>query len=306
MLKAGEPNRGPKLSDIKSQARLAITATDLTLGQAIYLTPDDIISGHGKADPGDFSIIRAARASATFPGVFPALFLPHLDFCRNDVLNENAPKRIALLDGGVYDNMGTEWLIRHTRWGARLVVVNASSNLAPKFSGFDSFGLGELSVLSRNQSIQYDASTAPRRRWLLAMFQTARLTGVINRNSRKGTIVRIDGALNDWLTSFAEGEDDPAMPGIQPRALAMLDQITTENPPNTCWGALAKANSRVGTSLDRVPVDDAKRLIQLGYLTTSVQLHVLEGTAAPANVTLETLLSDVFSGTGAATNAEGT
>jgi predicted acylesterase/phospholipase RssA len=299
ILKPDAPNRGPKLRDVKSQAKLAITATDLTLGQAIYLTPGGIISGHGTADPGDFSLIRAARASATFPGVFPALFLPHLEFCRRGVLNENVPRQIALVDGGLYDNMGTEWLITHTDCEAQLVVVNASSNLAQKFTGFGSFGLGELSVLSRNQSIQYDASTAPRRRWLFAMFLMARLTRKVNRNSRKGMIVKIDGALDGWLKSFARPRAaDPSMPDeIGPRAKDILKRINTENPLNTCWGVLAKANSRVGTSLDRVPKDDAQRLIRLGYLTTSVQLHVLEGTAEPVNVTLATLLSHVFSST---------
>ncbi|MDO8611969.1 MAG: hypothetical protein Q7R32_04000 [Dehalococcoidia bacterium] len=137
----GTTGSTPRLADIKSSARLVITATDLNAGQAIFLKPDGIQSSKwGIAQPGNLTLVRSARSSATFPGVFPALFLPRLQWVKHDRPNTNVPTRVALVDGGLYDNMGPKWLIEHTDHDTYLIVVNASGNLPPQYSGFDTYG----------------------------------------------------------------------------------------------------------------------------------------------------------------------
>jgi predicted acylesterase/phospholipase RssA len=268
----------PLLRELPGRTDLVITATNLNSGNATYLRRGGVNSSPwGWSPAGDLKLVTAARASATFPGVFNALHLGGLRFNK-----PGAPKRISLVDGGVYDNMGTEWLISHANHRNYLVVVNASQNLGSQPGGFDTFGVGELSVFMRNQSIQYDASTAPRRRWLLAMFKQAKLQKKTAPDLRRGLIVRIDVDLPSWLQGFTEAELDD---DVKQRATAMLGALLSVHDAGW-WKAEALKNAAVATSLDVVAVEDARRLIALGYLTTALQLHVLEATPAPVTCDL--------------------
>jgi predicted acylesterase/phospholipase RssA len=283
----------PLLRDVGFDTRLAITATNLNSGEALYLMPDRIQSwAWGKADTGDLRLVTAARASATFPGVFPALLLPHREFTEGN-LELKPPARLALVDGGLYDNMGTEWLIGHTSFKDYLVVVNASKNLQPTRGSFSFPILSELAVLGRNQSIQYDASTAPRRRWLVSMFMESSRTGRVNKESRRGTIVKIEGPVTAWLQSFANARIDD---GRKQRAASMLAALGQFAPDTAWWEKTAKANAAVATSLDRLPAKTARDLISLGYLTTMIQLHVLENWPKPDVADFRRLVDSVLEG----------
>jgi len=259
------------LAAVPRAPRLALTATNLDSGEPLYLTPDALISWRwGTAAPGALPLVRAVRASATFPGVFPALHLPHLIFSGK----ERAPDRLALVDGGVYDNMGTEWFLGRRRDGTRrwqgdyLVVVNASRNLPPVRGGFGAFGLGELKVIMREQSIQFDAATAPRRRWLLDLFK---------QRDPAGTIVRIDKNLHLWVSQFVAGNAHDAR-GARARAVHAKMDAT---PDAGIWKRWADDNGAIGTHLDLMPRDQALDLVRAGYLSTAVQLHILEDWPEP-------------------------
>lgn len=282
----------PLLQNVKTAATLVLTATDLASGGDLYMTPGGIESGRwGSAPAGKLTLVRATRGSASFPGILPPLRLPSLTFSRNGRPTPNAPRRPALADGGVYDNLGSEWLLSHTPVDAYLIVVNASRNLAPQRSRFNLFAVGEIAALLRMESIQFNATTAPRRRWLTSMFRQAERTGITDQDARNGTIVRIDGNLFTWVESFARaGQTD----GRAERARAVLARLKAVSDDPSWWAALAETNAAVPTSLDRLPSAVARGLIRLGYLSAAVQLHVLQGWPAPESVDPRTLFATLL------------
>ena len=277
----------PALSDLADRRlRLVFTATDLSSGEAAFLTPEGIESGRwGTATAAGIPLVRAVRASATFPFVFPALRLPVRQFSGG--LAAAARRRLPLVDGGVYDNMGTEWLLSQRRLpggqrvdripaGTYKIIVNASRNLPPTESSFAAFGIGEIQVILREKDIQYDATTAPRRRWLRQIFRLGRA---------RGTLVRIDADIRAWVESFATVEQaDPRRERAR-EMLAALDEGRTFK----WWRTFAGANAQVATSLDRLPVETALNLIRGGYLATAIQLFVLEAWPRPETVDPERL-----------------
>jgi predicted acylesterase/phospholipase RssA len=290
----GLTGAGRKLNDLKATAPPVFTSTNVNLGEAMYLQPGEVYGGWGTADPGDLPLVRAVRASANFPGAFPPVMLPTYKYELTPEQQkyprrlDPPPKHVALMDGGVYDNMGSEWLINHTEFSDYLLVVNASRNLLQKNGGFNTFVLGDKTVLTRDMDIQYDASTAPRRRWLLAMFREAQRTGITGRDARRGMIVRIDGNLLDWASTY-EGHDARAT-----RATKMVAALSENGRDRDWWQKIADLNSGYGTTLDIVDADDARRLIRQGYLQTAVQLHVLEDYLEPESLSPDDLLRDIL------------
>jgi hypothetical protein len=256
----------PGLTQVDDSTRLVLQTADLGSGEATYLTSRGVSSWRwGEASAGTISLVRAARAAATFPGLFPSLHLSGLEFTGG---RQAAPKRTALVDGGVYDNMGSEWLMnrRRTPSSTYLILANASGNIGIRRSGFGWPYIGGLMVLKREIDIQYDATTAPRRRWLHRLF----IAGI-----EHGTIVRIDGSIHRWVRSFAGGDDDRAH-----RAKAILTMLTQRG-DRSYWLKLANANAKVATSLSKLAMEDAERLVLCGYLATAAQLHILENWPAP-------------------------
>jgi predicted acylesterase/phospholipase RssA len=263
----------PRLADLQDHgARLVLTATDLGSGEATYLTSRGIVSFRwGEAPCGDLSLARAARATATFPIVFPALHLGGLRFTGG---REQAPKKLALVDGGVYDNMGSEWLFnsRRTSAGTYLIVVNASRNLGVRGSGYGTFGVGEIRVLLREKDIQYDATTAPRRRWLHQLFTSG---------GADGTIVRIDGNIREWVEAFADARFGDKIGDRARGILAALDAAPAAAEVLSRWET---ANPSVMTSFNKLKPGTAADLIRAGYLATAIQLHVLADWPEPESV----------------------
>jgi hypothetical protein len=114
------------------------------------------------------------------------------------------------------------------------------------------------------------------------MFKQAKLQKKTAPDLRRGLIVRIDVDLPSWLQGFTEAELDD---DVKQRATAMLGALLSVHDAGW-WKAEALKNAAVATSLDVVAVEDARRLIALGYLTTALQLHVLEATPAPVTCDL--------------------
>jgi predicted acylesterase/phospholipase RssA len=270
----------PGLQEVDGQAHLVLQATDLGSGEATYLTSRGVRSWRwGDADARDLRLVRAARAAATFPGVFPALHLGPFAFSSG--ADPKPPKRVALVDGGVYDNMGSEWLLSETRTlrAAYKIVVNASANLSTVRGGFGVIGLGELSVLKREKDIQYDGTTAPRRRWLQALFDVGHFDG---------TLVRIDGNLREWVQKYAGRGDERAR-----RAQNMAEAMDAIADP-TVWERWAQENRRVKTAFGKLCPAVALDLARAGYLAAMIQTHVLEGWPAPETCDPEKLFVDAL------------
>jgi hypothetical protein len=221
----------------------------------------------------DLSVVAAALASAIFPIVFGAFCLRNTFPCAG---KPKSPKILSLVDGGIYDNMGSEWLINtvHTPADVYKIVVNASRNLAPRTGACGIPIIGDVRTLLRERDIQYDATTAPRRRWVHALF-TAKTSG---------TIVAMDKCITEWVRSFVHGGDPRGQ-----RAAAILAAIGSARAVET-MEAWPNANSSVPTGLGKVSMQDAHNLVRAGYLATAIQTHILEDWPPPETVDLNQLM----------------
>lgn len=119
-----------KLQDFKHTGakgkwpEIYIIATDIVHGQAFKFSNKDKASGHSKIGSttlGDFPIAKACMVSACFPPIFgpffpgfkPSIFIKSPK-AKNDEEKKNDAEKIrklALVDGGLYDNLGANLII---------------------------------------------------------------------------------------------------------------------------------------------------------------------------------------------------
>jgi len=280
------PGRPTRLDAIQSGLDHVFCATDLHAGENVYFAPDFVRSYRfGAGVPGDIKLSEVVQASAAFPGVFPVTWLPTARHRfaspgKEDVEGaEDAARtrRMALVDGGVYDNMGDEWAqgarADNPRGPDELVVVNASPGL-----GWDSLRtlkvplLGELMALLRDKSVLYDNGNSLRRQMLHERFNRAKRDG----KGLRGALVHIPRSPFEIPQSYDRGNDEPSV-----RARAALDLLGANGPGAeavaTGWEEDAAANAALKTTLLRTDPADAARLLHHAYVLAMVNLHVILG-----------------------------
>lgn len=113
------------LGSLQSGPRLYLNATNLATGNMFFF----VTGGGGPAEMGewelgtvsatDFRISRAVGASSAFPPVFPPLRVDQSEFPRAGV------EYLTLTDGGVYDNLGVNPLLRRRNALDYLIVSDA-------------------------------------------------------------------------------------------------------------------------------------------------------------------------------------
>jgi hypothetical protein len=190
---------------------------------------------------------------------------------------------MLLTDGGVYDNMATEWPVRlaeRVREGSgpvpipvvcdELIVVNSSAAQGIRSRGsVDVPLLGELTELLAVKDVLYDQTTAVRRRWLNLRFQAARqdIPGV---TGLAGTTVQIDRSPLALPRQFMTGDDVYGR-----RARAALEHLAVVR--DSEWDEDVAADRSVKTALSKIPSDRTARLLRHAYALTMANAHVLLG-----------------------------
>lgn len=102
-----------KLSALGNGPRIYLNATNLATGNMFFFVvgggKECVMGDHdlGQASALDFPICNAVAASSAFPPVFPPLRLHSQPFDPNGIV-----EYVTLTDGGVYDNMGINPLVR--------------------------------------------------------------------------------------------------------------------------------------------------------------------------------------------------
>jgi len=86
--------------------------------------------------------------------------------------------------------------------------------------------------------------------------------------------VRIDGNLPASMRGFEDAHNDERIK----RPAHILARLLTD--PRVDWHTISVANANLEASLDRLPARQ-RSLIRPVYLTTAVQLHVVEGWLKP-------------------------
>jgi hypothetical protein len=282
----------PLLRDVHTEIDHVLCATDLHAGEHVYLSGRFVCSyrfGYGR--PADLPLRTAVQASAAFPGVFPVTWrrtAPHRFQQPGDSKAASA-KRMALVDGGVYDNMADQWAqglaARERRWKDlqsafracdELVVVNASAGM--EWSSVAALRLpllGELLSLLRDKSVLYDNGNSVRRRELVTRFETAERDG----EGMRGALVHIPQSpfkVPDGFASTGEQADERAR-----RANDVLARLEGSGKDAADvreeWRQTAEANAAVATTLVPLKKEVCARLLHHGYVLAMANLHVLLG-----------------------------
>ncbi len=272
---------GALLSQLNPNTDHVINACDLQSAKDVFFSGRFVYSYPlGWGVPADLSLSRAVQASACLPGAFAPVVLP-IERHRFSLAGagENPLTRLLLTDGGVYDNMATEWVLNlpsRARAGAapeppphpvdEVVVVNGSAGIGDGVNRRKSVTtplLGEITSLLAVKDVLYDQTTAVRRRLLNARFRATEA----GADRLAGGLVQIDSSPFELPKAFARGND-----AIARRAQAALGLLTEGE---AAWAAEAQASRSVKTALSKIPADRAARLLRHAYVLTMVNMHVL-------------------------------
>lgn len=281
-----------RLCSLNQRVSHVICASDIQTGQAVFFSGGFVYSWRtGWGIPGQLRTARAVQASAALPGAFTvvSMKLSRFGLPETRVAQRNAPKRFALLDGGVYDNMGSEWFIGmadRLREGdapaglttvSEVVVVNGSAGEGvSRRLGVRIPVLGELISLLAVKDVMYRQTTAVRRRLLDVRYRIARSRDRIDpgtpllSEALAGTTVQIDRSPFALADAFAGGSDDYAH-----RASEALSALGAET--RDLWSRQAASNRSVPTTLSRIEAERAEWLIRHGYALTMVNCHIVLG-----------------------------
>lgn len=201
---------GAELQDLDPQVRWILNAANLTTGVRFTFERDvfgDYAIGLTPTAGKGLKLSLAVAASAAVPGAFPPLVLNRAGFpCATD------PP--ALLDGGAYDNTGSEAIDSERYREAFLLVLNAGGLLRPGMYG----RVPVIRDLARANSLLYRQSTALRTRQIVERFQHGQAAGPDGQlapGMRRGVLVGLATSFPDngskqlrqWRETFAERRD---------------------------------------------------------------------------------------------------
>ena len=274
---------GKTLEDMHASVDHVICSADLQTAEAMYFSARFVHSfrlGWGK--PGRLLVARAVQASAALPGAFSVASLP---VARHGFVEPLPFTHMKLSDGGVYDNMATEWPVRLARRitegtppdpplhvADELIVVNSSAAQGVvQRRSVRTPVLGEITTLLAVKDVLYDQTTAVRRRLLDLRFRAVRAGFTPPDGDLAGTMVQIDRSPFDIPERF-KGDDE-----IAKRASKALEQLEALGGPNAKqdWERVAKANRDVKTTLSKIDTDRAIALVRHAYVLTMVNAFVL-------------------------------
>jgi hypothetical protein len=185
----------------------------------------------------------------------------------------------------VYDNMADEWAAgfaeRKTFLPVRLagrepsvlIVVNSSARGEwNRFRLSPVRLLDEFRALSRDESILYANTTAPRRRSLIARFDLAETS----ESGLHGAYVGIEQSpyrvAQQWQTATGPWA------ARAPRAAAVIQALNGSSAnAEQAWSETAKEDRAIGTQLSRMKPAIVARLVHHAYVTAMCNLHVILG-----------------------------
>lgn len=258
-----------RLSDLETGIAHVLCATDLQTSQHVYFSGGWVRSyalGVGRPEP--VSLARAVQSSAAFPGGFypRRLSIKEMAFERPGVFDH-----MLLSDGGVYDNMATEWFVGGRRGHDRghsqadeLIVVNGSAALGISKQPLLRLPIvGEFAELFAVLMVTYDQTTEVRRRWLYDQF-----TSRDKEQHRAGAIVQIGDPATKLPDKFAPYTD--ARADRAKAVLGLLDEVGRDT-----WKADAADAARIPTTLSALGFEVSARLIRHAYALTMANTHVL-------------------------------
>lgn len=283
--------RRRKLPELAASATTHVfIATDLVSGQPVYFARNFVACpafGWGTSD--DIAIASAVHASAAFPVLFPPRRMRRKKFRFEDgAAPPPYPRLLKLSDGGVHNNLGTDWFRvlaapgtdPRVRFGGQIessqltqvtrqVVVNA---------GAASGGLHRVpwfNVVRRTMSILYDNTVQPR-------------LDALRQPGHEGAVV-IDIAESPY--HLARRYSETLSSDARDRAETM--RATLAERDERYWLAFARQTSEAPTTLSRMGLESGARMVMHGYLSAVVAMHVLLDAPLPDQVRSEGYFLDI-------------
>jgi NTE family protein len=159
-----------RLRDLPEHPRFIFCAANLQTGVSFELSArsiGDYVLGH--SEPGGFTLAEAVAASSSFPFAFPPLVraVDVESFTGGDpkamATGFRPGPRIALTDGGVYDNMGLE-----PAWKSHAVVLVSDGGTPFEIQARTRTWL--VPRLQRAFQVVANQALAVRKRWLIAAY----------------------------------------------------------------------------------------------------------------------------------------
>jgi hypothetical protein len=188
---------------------------------------------------------------------------------------------MVLSDGGVYNNLATQWatvdtidhISRSMHVGPHdldeLVIVDASA--PPKTGRLRRTlvpVLGEFLSAGRIINVIYNATLSPRRREHVTSFRLSSITG----EGPVGALIHITEDPFRIPRSFVSVQDESAK-RAQNALVALAESGLSEGE----WQRIARLNSMIPTTLARIRPDIGSRLLYHGYVLAMINLHVVLG-----------------------------
>lgn len=247
-------------TDLPERPYTVLNATSLISVRAWRFTRDGLGDSRIGYSPWGTSVLpvgQAVAASAAFPPVFSPIRIDAHRYTFGGTLYHDSPvavpRTIPLTDGGVYENLGTEVLMKRTPLpGGRVMapaefILVSDGGYPPRYA-FDVGrmpGVASLSLLKRVNAIALEQVSALRRRILVRMFEEGQQHGLLV-------------ALGSNVDRIPDGG------GEVYRRLVGAEVC----PPST----IVERIHRVRTHLNRFSREEAEALMYHGYVLTDAFL----------------------------------
>lgn len=294
---------GQRLANQLSSDEHVFCATDVQFAEHVYMAKRFVYSyRYGVGSSKSVRLAEAVAASAGFPVAFPPLVRERAAFEFHAGADADPPSHLVLFDGGIYDNMGDNWLDgmgkrlsgtdgdAHARERAdllrsvcsledrphQMIVVNASP---PVGAGTvkASTPWGEARALLGMVFALHDNSSSIRRTTLVTRFLR---DAAKEPPQESGTLVHI--STDPWAKSLVPALARPIGTPLRMRAEQIVPMLTAAGDARW-WAELVARNEQAGTTLDPLGVDVTADLMQHAYALAAVQTALYLGRPAIAD-----------------------
>jgi len=271
-----KPASRPTLADFSpSVVRHVLCATELTSGRPFFMDRDGVSSRtYGRGGPG-ISVAQAIYASAAFPIVFPPLRVSSEKLALSGSDRVDAPRKVWLSDGGVYNNLANEFdeaFLAEATNALRLrtgdpgpgrlqrILINASapSRVRPLPRMWIRRG---LEATARIMSITYENTVRPR------------IEALVADEGRPGSDLLIDIAVSPMEVARRLRDSLASDADAVRRAKDLIGSLSAMKTERE-WIETSTAAAAVKTVLSPIGLGPAARLLHQGYVDAAIVCHI--------------------------------
>jgi predicted acylesterase/phospholipase RssA len=262
-----------------------ICATELHADQHIYFSSNFVYSypcGFGSSE--STTLAEAVQASAAFPPLLPPIKIKsssfHFTGGQSDI-----PHELILTDGGVYNNMGEQWIvglqerkerssdIKKVAFDADIILlVNSTAGIKhTPMSWFDKIPLlGEVTMFYRIVCSLFDQTTTTRRKNLFTDFKNALMTG----KGTRGIMIMLEQTPFQVLDGMKD-TTEPELEKQRERAISVLDKLPKDYRKE--WDTIKEISLKTGTTFKVINQLTAENLLYHAFIVAMINAHVILG-----------------------------